>query len=154
MDESRSLANRKICYDALGQLRLIRSVNRTDHPLSSPRHVCPIDMLGAISLPPFPTGVPASSVPPLVVIVVSSRYMSPYPQSTPWGAGSRCGGSRTKVPNISSKHLFCPTSITNCDKKYHCQKSGSLCNDSQCAANPNNGRTNVPNKSSIPRLAD
>ena len=92
MDESRSLANRKICYDALGQLRLIRSVNRTDHPLSSPRHVCPIDMLGAISLPPFPTGVPTSSVPPLVVIVVSSRYMSPYPQSTPWGAGSRCGG--------------------------------------------------------------
>jgi len=92
MDESRSLANRKICYDALGQLRLIRSVNRTDHPLSSPRHVCPIDMLGAISLPPFPTGVPTSSVPPLVVIVVSSRYMSPYAQSTPWGAGSRCGG--------------------------------------------------------------
>ena len=92
MDESRSLANRKICYDALGQLRLIRSVNRTDHLSPAPRHVCPIDMLGAISLPPFPMGVPTSSVPPLVVIVVSSRYMSPSAQSTPRGAGSRCGG--------------------------------------------------------------
>ena len=36
MDESRSLANRKICYDALGQLRLIRYIKRDDHLSPTP----------------------------------------------------------------------------------------------------------------------
>jgi len=74
--------------------------NRTDHPLSSPLHA-PSSCRGLLH---FLMGGASPSVPPFnlvcgmygfAVISESSRYMSPYPQSTPRGATSRCGGRLT-----------------------------------------------------------
>ena len=133
--------------------------NRTDHPLSSPLHApssCrgllhsrvanhtkwhPSMIIGiSLPLPPFPMGGASPSVPPFnlvccmcgfAVISESSRYMSPYPQSTPRGATSRCGGrlsaNDTKGATVSYKVI--PASIPAEDNLYSQSKARLPCDD-------------------------
>ena len=55
MDESRSPVNRKICYNALGQLRLFNTALFTPTSFALDPHLCtPIHIWG-FGVPPYPT---------------------------------------------------------------------------------------------------
>ena len=101
--------------------------------------VCsPMTCWGLLLLPPFPMGGASPSVPPFnlvccmygfAVIVESSRYMSPYPQSTPRGATSRCGGRLTAddTNGATISYSMIPASIAAQDNIYSQSKARPGC---------------------------